>query len=387
MHEQFRFLCLPQNLPTALDDVATRRISRLRHSIVRAQNFNGSFGGKGILEQQVTTSQVVLALSALGDHRDSQRVRRAMHWLSKDKVVNSEYSYWSLAPFNCVDGYDDKVDALFKKANDLAESGLKHHENSPLPNFVSEQARILGRETAFTRTEKSRISKLVNSKTLLQKEAAHVISHTLLVSVVFGECSETLVKSVAELLVEKGEGSGEAIRWSGNIASTCYVLINLIAVKALMETSELDDLIEKSHAAIVYAVDHNEVLSTLPAGGQFQKPQVYTDAVVLRSLVRYWLMRKGWRRVSTTGYDLDVQRKIRLATIFGLGAVATLMSFVAEPLLEVARGFVIVDQNGLPNYWEMLDRFANILGTLGLPGVGLMVFIAGRYLLLRLKNE
>ncbi len=365
MHEQLRFLCLPQNLPTPLDETSTKRISRIRRSIIRNQNRDGSFGGKGLLERQVTTSQIVLALSALGDHRDVARVRKALKWLAKDKVISSEYSYWSLAPFNCVDGYDEQVDLLFRKANDLAEAGVKHHENSPLPNFVSEQANILGKGTEFTKNERLRISGLIDSKSQLQKEAAHVVSHTLLVGVISDVCNETHFASILEILVSKGEANGEAIRWPGNIASTCYILVNLVITKSLSETTLFDEIIERAYAAIVYAVDHGEVLTTLPAGGQFEKPAVYTFAVVLRALVRYWSLKKGWRRVSITGFDYELLRKKQLGAMIGICGLLAIIAWFVEPALDAVKNLLAVNQNGSPDYWETLDRVANVLSIIG----------------------
>lgn len=380
MQNQLRFLSVPQNLPTPVDVETSRRISSIRKTILKGQNRDGSFGGQGSLERIVTTSQAVLALSALGDHRDQKRVDRALRWLSKARVLNNEYSYWSLAPFNCSDGFDAEVDQMFDKADQLAEANLKHHPNSPLPNFLIEQAALLDRSTKFTVSETKKVSELLKDSDRVGKEAAQVISHTALVGVLADALDETGLREINRILESKAADDGQSLRWPGNISATCYVLINLIIITAITESKAFEQTIERAYAAIVYAKDHNEVLSVLPAGGDFKRPEVYTNAVLLRAFLRFWSWKKCWRQIGITQFDLKRLRERRLQFFIGLAVTVTIISWFAEPSFLVLERFLVTDDEGVPDYWETLGRTANVLGLLGFPGVIAIFLLSGRYL-------
>lgn len=362
-----RLTRLPYNLPARLSAQQSARISNLRRELVRAQGDDGSWTCPSALETLVTTCQAVLALCVLGDARDEERVNRAVRWLARPEVMNQEYAYWSAAVFNCVDGWDEETDETFRRCEELAVVGLKHHKDSPLFEFVCEQAKLLGKPSSFLDAHLGTIVSEIDEAEKRSQLNAHVLSYKYLVLCMAGGGSPDRTSAVLASLLARAFVTELEASWPGNIASTAYVHMNLVAIREATSDSRLDEVIDKSYAAIISRVDAKLFEHQLPAGGEFKKPS-YSQAVALRAISHYEIYQRDGRKIGVTAFDRAKSRRMLYWVAGAVSMVAAFGVFVGPFLVGVLRANDLLSLQGA---WTIIEKMAVVWGLFGVSMFGL----------------
>lgn len=315
------------------------------------QNADGSWGTGTLIQRVVCTCQAILTLVAAGLSLDCQDIALGLRWLLGDEVENADNRYQRAAPLISCGRFKEAEEDLNDIRSFIREGGFGPFPSFSLQMFLYRCLVVAGMSSAA-----EEVRALANQIVLDQDDdGGWRKGKKSIVSTAFGLWALTTVRDstlreredkALEYILDKVAWKRDPVAvqasWDSNVASTAYVMMDLLA-SGLQSLPKVEDVLvaAKNYIVLRQEADGGWPRQNPPFGGEVQNRE-YFAAVALRGLISFYRALRDdfldqvhldWIVSERSECRAMKGRYVRRTRIFGL--IASLLAILSASLLSL----------------------------------------------------
>jgi hypothetical protein len=342
--------------------------------LIARQSEDGYWGSGSVIRQMVCTCQAVMTLIDVGFDPTFEPIDKALKWLKSPQAKNANNSFQRIAPFIAAKVRDKEI----KKILTDIRSYIKVGGFGPFPSFSLQMFLLrclIERGVDLEDPEIKELLKEVLEDQDLEdggwrkvRKSPTITAFGIWILKILGDNEfnsriKIALDFIKENKIEKPEPTKIGVCWENNVASTAYIMMDLIAA-GLYTKDDMRELIDRAKDYILSnrRDDGSWSPGPPPFGGEVEDAEYFTS-IAIRGLVAYNLLgdpqflqeiHTNWiiesrkkienlnKRISTLLLQLRVFKLGIISVLLALGLISVRLFVPFTPLISKYYGYLEV---------------------------------------------